>query len=533
MARVPEPCQCDFPEWDATADPMPWYARLLADQSPIGFQGGDANLYRYVGNEPTDATDPSGLEKFMSNSLQQRFDQLPVWFKTLDTGAGDPKEANDGQVNRAEWRQRYRQVDFDKFNMSHDGVYITVTDMEKYIAKNGVPEPPPHHDGAPPEGQVAASDPVDAGSGITRDQFDRRRNNLAMAVWSVRSRIEKADPLWLEGADRGNVYDVLDQIKGHLDGLKYDSQFRDYDLHAAEADLVSVRNRITEAATEYAKTHPPQFANKIEVKVADDGALTDALQESIGILGFLDPTEGAVWTANGAVYLFRGKYAAGLLELGGGLWSGFVAEEKIGVKAVGEAGKLAAEGKVAGTAKGSLAEVEAIIDRMIVSGKTPRGVGELALGAEEIAQLRRQLRAIPDSELQIILDSGKLAEKKANALFSVLQNGTARITLKENPSWYEFLHEFLHYKQWKADKAAYTALTDGEKELHVFEQLLKPGETPGVSYWARLTKEERLHAIEAIRDHWRQFPREFSADEVDKLKQLLQDATSKVADPVR
>jgi len=30
-------------------------------QDPIGFEAGDANLYRYVGNGPTNATDPSGL----------------------------------------------------------------------------------------------------------------------------------------------------------------------------------------------------------------------------------------------------------------------------------------------------------------------------------------------------------------------------------------------------------------------------------------------------------------------------------------
>ena len=33
----------------------------LLSQDPIGFAGGDANLYRYVGNHPTLATDPSGL----------------------------------------------------------------------------------------------------------------------------------------------------------------------------------------------------------------------------------------------------------------------------------------------------------------------------------------------------------------------------------------------------------------------------------------------------------------------------------------
>jgi RHS repeat-associated protein len=36
-------------------------AGRFMNPDPIGFQGGDANLYRYVGNGPTDATDPTGL----------------------------------------------------------------------------------------------------------------------------------------------------------------------------------------------------------------------------------------------------------------------------------------------------------------------------------------------------------------------------------------------------------------------------------------------------------------------------------------
>ncbi len=41
------------------------------NQDPIGFAAGDANLYRYVGNSPTNAIDPSGLEGELSTlSLQ-------------------------------------------------------------------------------------------------------------------------------------------------------------------------------------------------------------------------------------------------------------------------------------------------------------------------------------------------------------------------------------------------------------------------------------------------------------------------------
>jgi hypothetical protein len=38
-------------------------AALFQGHDPLGFDAGDANLYRYVGNGPTNATDPSGLEE--------------------------------------------------------------------------------------------------------------------------------------------------------------------------------------------------------------------------------------------------------------------------------------------------------------------------------------------------------------------------------------------------------------------------------------------------------------------------------------
>lgn len=36
--------------------------RRLTDAKPLGFQAGDANLYRFVDNSPADNTDPSGLK---------------------------------------------------------------------------------------------------------------------------------------------------------------------------------------------------------------------------------------------------------------------------------------------------------------------------------------------------------------------------------------------------------------------------------------------------------------------------------------
>jgi RHS repeat-associated protein len=57
-------------EWDSDVklqyNRARWYdpaqGRWIS-QDPIGFSAGDVNLYRYVGNGVTGATDPSGLEE--------------------------------------------------------------------------------------------------------------------------------------------------------------------------------------------------------------------------------------------------------------------------------------------------------------------------------------------------------------------------------------------------------------------------------------------------------------------------------------
>ncbi len=48
-------------ERNALLDALPWYIRAVAGQGPLGFKAGDVNLYRYVGNNPTNMVDPSGL----------------------------------------------------------------------------------------------------------------------------------------------------------------------------------------------------------------------------------------------------------------------------------------------------------------------------------------------------------------------------------------------------------------------------------------------------------------------------------------
>ncbi|MCS7044857.1 MAG: hypothetical protein NZO58_00725 [Gemmataceae bacterium] len=59
-------------------------------QDPLGFLAGDANLYRYVGNMATMATDPSGL-------IQLPRDQWPGWVRRM-VGSPDPYAPNSGNT---------------------------------------------------------------------------------------------------------------------------------------------------------------------------------------------------------------------------------------------------------------------------------------------------------------------------------------------------------------------------------------------------------------------------------------------------
>src|SRR5208283_1618081 len=49
-------------------------------QDPIGFFGGDPNLYRYTGNDPTNATDPTGLATWTVNTAKETLEnEIARW----------------------------------------------------------------------------------------------------------------------------------------------------------------------------------------------------------------------------------------------------------------------------------------------------------------------------------------------------------------------------------------------------------------------------------------------------------------------
>src|SRR5260370_36532880 len=55
-----------------------WILRLFGNRRPLAFEAGDDNLYRYVHNQPTEATDPSGLRpRLRRRFVQQSQCQVP------------------------------------------------------------------------------------------------------------------------------------------------------------------------------------------------------------------------------------------------------------------------------------------------------------------------------------------------------------------------------------------------------------------------------------------------------------------------
>ncbi|REK46751.1 MAG: RHS repeat-associated core domain-containing protein [Planctomycetota bacterium] len=86
-----------------------WYDPVVgrwASEDPIGFAAGDANLYRYVGNGPTNAVDPSGLadpqwnEEEVGEFLTEIDDDLGAFWNRPNNAAGT--EGRLGKIESAE-----------------------------------------------------------------------------------------------------------------------------------------------------------------------------------------------------------------------------------------------------------------------------------------------------------------------------------------------------------------------------------------------------------------------------------------------
>jgi len=100
-----------------------WYDAKIGrwlSEDPIGFEAGDANLYRYVGNSPTNLTDPAGLDwrtnlKFLWDFLTGSGDDVRIYsqneieLEEMKKSAGAEKLRNEFYRNlcRDTWNVNY------------------------------------------------------------------------------------------------------------------------------------------------------------------------------------------------------------------------------------------------------------------------------------------------------------------------------------------------------------------------------------------------------------------------------------------
>jgi hypothetical protein len=67
----------------------------------LGFAASDANFYRYVGNQPTDASDPDGLQDSMYNKVP-RYAKTPIPTPKGDFRLERNRDANPNKTIRKE-----------------------------------------------------------------------------------------------------------------------------------------------------------------------------------------------------------------------------------------------------------------------------------------------------------------------------------------------------------------------------------------------------------------------------------------------
>ncbi len=158
-------------EYDATTGQYYDRARDYASgigrftsQDPDGFAVGDANLYRYVQNEPTGLTDPSGKEPTQAQDLAMILQLVKTFalqvkngldaqqtklkmdndlFRALVMPTGEQQKLSDEQILAIKRAMARNQLLMNQIKQQQEQLQKDIEDLDKMINILMAPPPPP------------------------------------------------------------------------------------------------------------------------------------------------------------------------------------------------------------------------------------------------------------------------------------------------------------------------------------------------------------------------------------------------------
>jgi RHS repeat-associated protein len=463
----------------AMGEGIRWYDPVtgkFTSEDPKGFGAGDENLYRYVKNAPTNATDPSGMQDF----------PLPR--------PGSPQEAHIRQVyGSVERFQNHLQLQTQSFEYTRHLARLEFLKNQKVYKK-------PLEAERPYETDAKYRALVDAYEAILRDlQTPERIPWQKLPKGAIGPDFQFGQCLPDGGVkfiptrdlphalskDELSIYNaVLTQLDKELSirASRYSDQ-GEFILGVGEAGVGAVE----------ALLHIHELPGAITALLTDEKAQRALLQQLEKVAQEALAGDPKTW---GQLTVDIPLTIAGV---GGALQAGKVVI-RVPTTVVKEIVKHGYKGTdlVRALLKGTreaAAKERKLLDEMAGSNRqgkrAPATADEIANWAKTVERdAAKYGRTATVKKDQRFIDEYNRANKRnARALFDPC---TGTIYVGKDATYFEFVHEMFHYNQWKQlSPEVYGGLTTTMKERYVMQQMLGDG------VWPYLSIEERQLQIVA------------------------------------
>ena len=314
-------------------------------EDPLSFDAGQSNLAEYVGNGPTNGTDPTGLEPLPTpQGAAKDPPGTPEWIKRI------PRDTN-GQIPLPNWKQAGYSTDlFNEISGRRDG-FITTRDLTAYFDLKAVQKRATQGKADSPQSASMPAVPLaamrDTGGGVQPQQADATGTDFAklsvgsqiavvrMQAEGLRFSLGKSSGFPSNGGfipvkyeskqkDLETVSDILQVIEhgpisGSL-GWQHEAEYADT-VPKWKQQLDGISARYNSASNEILRA----------ILAAESDAKYDALQTNFALVGLI-PVVGVPFDAlNAVIYEARGKHGdAGLSALAVIPFAGLLQVSKVG-----------------------------------------------------------------------------------------------------------------------------------------------------------------------------------------------------------